>query len=140
MATTSTSRCPPALGGRPTSTPSSGWWCRRWTRFAPQLIVVASGLDANWTDPGGRMNLTPECFRRLTATLMDAADRLCDGRLVLLHEGGYSTLAVPYCGLAVLEALTGHLTGVPFDAAADGDPAARPLHQHERDAVDAGRE
>ena len=104
--------------------------------FAPQLIVVASGLDANWTDPGGRMNLTPECFRRLTATLMDAADRLCEGRLVLLHEGGYSTLAVPYCGLAVLEALTGHLTGVPFDAAADGDPASRPLHQHERDAVD----
>ena len=68
---------------------------------------------------------------------MDAADRLCDGRLVLLHEGGYSTLAVPYCGLAVLEALTGHAHRCALDAAADGDPAARPLHQHERVAVDA---
>jgi acetoin utilization deacetylase AcuC-like enzyme len=68
---------------------------------------------------------------------MAAADRLCDGRLVLLHEGGYSTLAVPYCGLAVLEALTGHATSVAFDEATDGDPAQRPLHQHERDAVTA---
>ena len=105
--------------------------------FAPELIVVASGLDASWMDPGGRMNLTPDCYRRLTRTLMAAADRLCDGRLVLLHEGGYSTLAVPYCGLAVLEALTGHATSVAFDEATDGDPAQRPLHQHERDAVTA---
>lgn len=68
---------------------------------------------------------------------MEAADRLCGGRLVLLHEGGYSTLAVPYCGLAVLEALTGHSAGVPYSEAGDGDPAARPLREHERAAVDA---
>ncbi len=105
--------------------------------FEPELIVVASGLDASWTDPGGRMNLTPECYARLTRMLLAAADRLCGGRLVLLHEGGYSTLAVPYCGLAILEQLTGHSTGVPFNEATDGDPASRPLQQHERDAVAA---
>jgi acetoin utilization deacetylase AcuC-like enzyme len=87
-------------------------------------------------DPGGRQNLTPDCYRRLTATLMAAADRLCSGRLVLLHEGGYSTLAVPYCGLAILEQLTGHSTGVLFNEATDGDPWNRPLHRHERDAVE----
>ena len=97
--------------------------------FEPQLIVVASGLDANWTrsrrphEPHARVLRGGS--RRM---LMEAADRLCGGRLVLLHEGGYSTLAVPYCGLAVLEALTGHSTGVPYNEAADGDPAARPLH------------
>jgi hypothetical protein len=38
--------------------------------------------------------------------------RLCAGRLVLLHEGGYSELVVPFCGLAVLEQLSGIRTGV----------------------------
>ena len=107
--------------------------------FKPQLILVASGLDANWCDPGGRMNLMPECFGRLTRMLMEAADRLCGGRLVLLHEGGYSTLAVPYCGLAVLEALTGHSAGVPPTAkrATAIPPRATRCASDERAAVDA---
>ena len=31
---------------------------------------------------------------------------------MLSHEGGYSATHVPYCGLAVLEALSGIATGV----------------------------
>jgi hypothetical protein len=34
-----------------------------------------------------------------------AADRHCDGRMVAVHEGGYSELYVPFCGLAVIEQL-----------------------------------
>jgi acetoin utilization deacetylase AcuC-like enzyme len=103
--------------------------------FRPDLILVASGFDANAMDPSARMNLTPDCYARLTRVLMGAADRLCSGRLVLLHEGGYSTTMVPYCGLAVLEELTGHLTGVPRNGIVDGAPAERPLYEHERAAV-----
>ncbi len=105
--------------------------------FTPQLIMVASGLDASWGDPDGRMTLTPGCFARLTRMLMEAADHLCDGRLALIHEGGYSTVAVPYCGLAILEELTGHRTGVLLDAMVSGNPQTKPLHQHEREAVAA---
>ncbi len=105
--------------------------------FKPDLIIVTSGLDASWMDPGGRQNLTPRCYTRLTEIMMDAADRLCGGKLVLLHEGGYSTLAVPYCGLAVLEGLTGQQMNVPYEEAGDGKPWERPLHQHEREAVAA---
>ena len=36
---------------------------------------------------------------------MDAADRLCGGRLVMVHEGGYSEAYVPFCGHAVLQEL-----------------------------------
>jgi hypothetical protein len=34
----------------------------------------------------------------------------------MTHEGGYSAAYVPYCGLAVLECMSGHDTGVedPF--------------------------
>ena len=32
-------------------------------------------------------------------------------RLVLAHEGGYSEIYVPFCGVAVLEELTGIKSG-----------------------------
>jgi hypothetical protein len=43
---------------------------------------------------------------------MAAAEEHCDGRLVAVHEGGYSDLYVPFCGLAVLEQMSGVKTSV----------------------------
>ena len=43
---------------------------------------------------------------------MAVADELCGGRLVLCHEGGYSPIYVPFCGLAVVEELSGVKTAV----------------------------
>lgn len=76
-------------------------------RFRPDVIVVACGYDASACDPLGRMMLHSDSFRQMTAQIMAAADRLCDGRVVMTHEGGYSASFVPYCGLAVLECLSG---------------------------------
>ncbi|MGH4006826.1 MAG: class II histone deacetylase [Pseudonocardiaceae bacterium] len=95
-------------------------------RFAPELIVVASGFDASAMDPLGRMAVTAAGYGAIAADLVDLAGEVCGGRLVLVHEGGYSPIYVPYCGLAVLEAMSGHPTGV-------GDPyaatfAGRPHH------------
>ena len=75
--------------------------------FRPEVIVVACGFDASGADPLSRMLCGSDTFRAMTRKLMIAADQLCDGRLVLAHEGGYSELHVPFCGHAVLEALTG---------------------------------
>jgi hypothetical protein len=37
------------------------------------------------------------------------------GRVVMSHEGGYSPVYVPFCGLAVLEAMSGqHVLDDPF--------------------------
>ena len=41
---------------------------------------------------------------------LDLAEDLCGGRVVMLHEGGYSTAYVPNCGLAVIEELAGFRT------------------------------
>jgi acetoin utilization deacetylase AcuC-like enzyme len=38
---------------------------------------------------------------------MQAADELCGGKLVLVHEGGYSEAHVPFCGHAVIAMLAG---------------------------------
>jgi acetoin utilization deacetylase AcuC-like enzyme len=105
-------------------------------RFRPDLLLVASGLDASMYDPNARMNLSADCFGRLARMLIDAAERLCDGRVLFIHEGGYSSMYVPYCGLRIVEELSGERTGVP-DALNDGDPTQHPLHDHERAAVAA---
>lgn len=81
-------------------------------RFRPDLIVVASGLDANGLDPLARMLAHSATFRAMTARLMEAAESLCGGRLVLVHEGGYSEVMVPFCGHAIMETLSGTTTAV----------------------------
>lgn len=85
-------------------------------RFRPEIIIVASGLDANAADPLARQLLYGESYREMTRLVMEAAENLCEGRLVAVHEGGYAEATVPFCGLAVVEALSGVRTAVedPF--------------------------
>jgi len=102
--------------------------------FCPELIVVPSGFDGSLYDPLGRMMAYSETYRAMTRMLMAAADALCGGRLVLSHEGGYAPLYVPFCGLAVMEELSGVKTPVddpmaPRAATAGGQELAP--HQDE---------
>lgn len=85
-------------------------------QFKPELIIVASGFDANVVDPLARMLLHSDSFRMLTAKAMELADQHCDGKLVVVHEGGYAEAQVPFCGHAVVETLAGVDLGVedPF--------------------------
>ena len=76
-------------------------------RFSPDLVVVASGLDASAFDPLGRQVLHSDAYREMTQMLLDVASECCDGRLALIHEGGYSEAYVPFCGVAVIETLLG---------------------------------
>lgn len=85
--------------------------------FQPDVILVACGYDAAAIDPLSRMLATADTFRQLTTKIMTAARHICDGKLVLVHEGGYSEVYVPFCGHAVLE----ELSGSPITAA---DPMA----------------
>ncbi len=80
--------------------------------FKPDLIVIASGLDANSVDPLGRMLLYSDSYREMTRLMRGVADEICAGRLVVVHEGGYSESYVPFCGLALIEALSDEKTEV----------------------------
>lgn len=81
-------------------------------RYQPELIIVACGYDANALDPLARMQLHSDSFRQLTTMMKSTAESLCGGRLVFVHEGGYSESYVPFCGLATIEALSGIKTKV----------------------------
>lgn len=52
--------------------------------YKPEMIIIASGLDANSADPMARMLLHSESYREMTKMVMDAADRLCDGKIAVI--------------------------------------------------------
>lgn len=104
-------------------------------RFKPDLIAVASGFDSSVFDPLGRMLVTAEGYREMTAVLMASAERLCGGRLMATHEGGYNATYSPFCGLFVLQELSGvKQLSDPFDHA-DHYPGHE-LKAHEKDVID----
>jgi len=80
--------------------------------FRPELILVASGVDASAMDPLASMMMTSDGYRKLTEIVLSAAHDVCGGRVVACHEGGYSPAYVPYCGLAILEEMSGIRSGL----------------------------
>jgi acetoin utilization deacetylase AcuC-like enzyme len=84
-------------------------------KFKPELIIVSAGQDANMFDPLARMMVTAAGYRKMTEIMRKLAEAHCGGKLVALHEGGYSTAYVPFCSHAVVE----ELSGVAADV---GDP------------------
>ncbi len=80
--------------------------------FKPDIILVSAGQDASISDPLGRNQLVCESYRQMTEALIALAAECCDGRLVILQEGGYSELYAPYCTLAFVETLMGRRTGI----------------------------
>ena len=110
-------------------------------KFGPQLIIVSCGFDAGAFDPLGRMMMHSEGYRQLTRRVMDAASSLCDGKLIMCHEGGYNPHTVPFYGLAVMEQLSGVTTGVddPFLETMAG-LAGQDLQPHQQSVIDGARE
>ena len=75
--------------------------------YKPQIIFVCCGFDPSGIDPLSRTLCHADTFRYMTKTIIELSDYICDGRVVISQEGGYSETHVPFCGLAVLEELVG---------------------------------
>lgn len=76
-------------------------------QYRPQLILIVAGQDASWLDPLAQMMMTMDGFRQIAQLMVDLAEDVCDGRLVMLQAGGYSAAYVPYCTVAAVEPLVG---------------------------------
>ena len=72
--------------------------------FRPQLLLISAGFDAHREDPLAHMNLSDECYERMTRHLVSVADQHCGGRVVSVLEGGYSLAAL---GRSVVRHLIG---------------------------------
>jgi acetoin utilization deacetylase AcuC-like enzyme len=62
--------------------------------FAPQLLLVSAGFDADRRDPLAQLELDAADFAWLTTELGTLARRHCDGRIVSMLEGGYDLQAL----------------------------------------------
>jgi acetoin utilization deacetylase AcuC-like enzyme len=76
-------------------------------RFDPQLILVSAGFDAHWTDPIGDIYLSTAAFAKLNQIIINLANQLCHGRLVMVQEGGYNLEANGSCVATCVNLLLG---------------------------------
>lgn len=97
-------------------------------RWHPQLILVSAGYDAHWSDPLGPMTLSVAGYARLTRMLLEVAGDLCDGRLVMVLEGGYNLEALGACVVAALRVLLGRDPGPdPIGSVTAHEPPVGPV-------------
>ncbi len=106
-------------------------------RFRPDLLLVSAGQDPSAADPLGRVSLTTEGFRSIAAMVTELAASICGGRLVALQEGGYSVDHMPFCTLAIIEAMSGIEPALPRDPLELDAPTQ--MREAEVAAVEAAR-
>ena len=104
--------------------------------YKPSMIVVGCGYDASFFDPMSHMMLISSHYRDMTRLIMQAANDLCGGKLMINHEGGYSDFYVPLCGMAVMEELTGINTAVRDPYEATKEVPIQLLQPHQQDYIE----
>jgi acetoin utilization deacetylase AcuC-like enzyme len=57
--------------------------------FAPELLLISAGFDADGRDPIGGLTVSASGFERLSRQVVEWADRQCRGKVVSVLEGGY---------------------------------------------------
>ncbi len=107
-------------------------------QYAPELILVSCGFDIYNGDPLGAMEVTADGFAWMTRQLVNVAEEVCQGKLLVTLEGGYNLTGMRDGALAVLAELCGkHLDcGYPVNLAdktaktfAEASIACSPLDQ-----------
>ena len=78
----------------------------------PDMLFIANGQDANQFDPNGRQLLSMRGFYELGKRVRVLADECCDGRLLLVQEGGYAISYAAYCLHATLDGVLGREPGL----------------------------
>nr|BFD40864.1 hypothetical protein FFPRI1PSEUD_23630 [Pseudomonas sp. FFPRI_1] len=97
--------------------------------FAPHILIIANGLDASQFDPNGRQLLTMQGFNRLARQARALANELCEGRLLVVQEGGYNPAYSAFCLHAATEGFLDRPSSLP-------DPLAYLPESVGRDARD----
>jgi len=90
-------------------------------QYKPQFILVSAGFDGHYTDPVGGLSLSMLGYSQVFSKILNLASRLCQGRLVVALEGGYS---LNFLGKIVASAIA-RMAGIPYRVR-DNGPVAHP--------------
>ena len=72
--------------------------------YRPDALLISAGFDAHPADPLAQIQLSEECYERMTRLLVGVAEKHCAGRVISALEGGYNLRAL---GRSVVRHLVG---------------------------------
>jgi acetoin utilization deacetylase AcuC-like enzyme len=75
--------------------------------YQPELILVSCGFDIYKDDPLGAMEVTADGFSYMTRCMVQLAEEVCGGKLLVTLEGGYDLIGQRDGAMAVLSELAG---------------------------------
>ena len=65
-------------------------WLPRLEAFRPQMLFISAGFDAHRADEMASLRWVEDDYAWITRSLMEVAERHCEGRVVSCLEGGYN--------------------------------------------------
>jgi len=69
--------------------------------FKPEFIIANGGSDSHFADMLGNLGLTVKGFFTLSRIIVEEANRVCGGKLVLMPGSGYNPAVLPLCWYAL---------------------------------------
>lgn len=72
--------------------------------FRPDMILISAGFDPFEQDPLGGFRVTVDGFRTVASLWREKAEKICDGRIAAVLEGGYHLEGLGASVRSVLEA------------------------------------
>lgn len=93
--------------------------------YQPEIILVSCGFDLYLYDRLGTMRVTPDGYGLITFFLLAVAEKVCDGRIAFVMEGGYSLRGIRECGLRLMQELCeeSHVDPKSIDRVLGSSPA-----------------
>ena len=78
--------------------------------FQPEMLFISAGYDPHFSDPITTLTLNTKGFFQITQQLVHLAERICNGRMMFVLEGGYDPVALEDNVQSTFAALIGHNT------------------------------
>jgi acetoin utilization protein AcuC len=75
--------------------------------FKPDIVLANGGSDPHFADILGSLGLTVEGFFDLSKLIVDVAEKVCEGKVVLLVGSGYNPRVLPLCWYALAAGVAG---------------------------------
>lgn len=93
--------------------------------FKPEIIIGNGGSDSHFADMLGNLGLTVNGFFNVSRTIVEVAEEVSQGRVVLMPGSGYNPAVLPQCWYALAAGVAG------LERIDISDPYTPPVEPHQ---------